>query len=48
MKPLEVIWKKTTCKKARKLAEEGYFIWWRPDGVMSKDPDNDLAVYQEK
>lgn len=40
-------WKKTTCRQARRLQAKGYMIWWRPDGILSKDPDNDLALYVE-
>lgn len=39
-------WKETTCVKAKKMQHEGIVIWWRPKGIVSKDPDNDAALYR--
>jgi len=37
-------WKKVTVSEAHLYSENGYLVWWRPNGVLNKlDPDNDVA-----
>jgi hypothetical protein len=45
---LQLAWKKTTCKQARRLQAQGCMIWWRPNGTVTREtPDQDLALYVE-
>ena len=41
-------WKKTTCGEGRKLLSEGNMVWYRPDGILTKEhPELDTAYYKE-
>lgn len=42
-------WKKVNIKEGHLYSEEGYLVWWRPDGIVDKhDPENDSAWILEK